>query len=46
MPESGDKSDEFGMRKGSEERGGDDSCGEGGGCRSLGKKVGDERLMG
>jgi hypothetical protein len=45
MPESGDKSGEFSMRKGSKERGGDDSCGQRCGRGSLCEKVRDERLV-
>jgi hypothetical protein len=45
MPERGDKSGELEMRKGSKKRGGNDSCGEGGGCGCLGEEMGDERLI-
>lgn len=42
MFESGNKGGKFGMRKGSEEGRGNDSCGERGGCRGVGEKMGDE----
>jgi hypothetical protein len=42
MSERGDKGDELGMRKGSEEEGGNDGCGEWGGCGGVGEKMGDE----
>jgi hypothetical protein len=45
MSESGDNGDELGMRKGSEEGRGNDGCGERGGCRGEGEKMGDERLV-
>ena len=41
MFERGDKGDELGMRKGPEEGRGNDSCGERGGGRGVGKKMGD-----
>ena len=38
MFECGDKGDELGMRKGPEEGRGNDSCGDRGGVRGVGKK--------
>ena len=46
MSESGDKSSELSMSERSEEWGRDDGCGEWCRCRSLGKEVRDERLVG
>jgi hypothetical protein len=42
MSESGDKGDELGMRKWTEEEGGNDGCGEWGGGGGVGEKMGDE----
>lgn len=45
MSKSSDKSGEFSMSERSEERGGDDCCGEWSRSRSLGEEVRDEGLM-